>query len=262
MVAPKARAIDLHQVQELLTQGFTQRQIAQQLQIPESTLRHRLKNGLSQVDQGTPRVSPPEEYLGRPMSLEGRPEGDQGRPVACTPEGDVGRPTAQTAAHPPEGDLGPRPLEGGPEGDQEIPPLYVHPGIPDSSTEESVPAVDGSEPSPQATPSLSFEGRPQDHPGLPPPALSPQLAEALTLAWPDLQSLLAWWRDRQPQGEDADTPARKLARQTYHVEQRYIEAVKREADLTGESYAAVVNRAFAQYFAGRAPHVDLGRGLP
>jgi len=27
--------------------------------------------------------------------------------------------------------------------------------------------------------------------------------------------------------------------------------VKREADRTGESYAAVVNRAFARYFAGR-----------
>jgi hypothetical protein len=27
--------------------------------------------------------------------------------------------------------------------------------------------------------------------------------------------------------------------------------VKREADRTGESHAAVVNRAFARYFAGR-----------
>jgi hypothetical protein len=42
-----------------------------------------------------------------------------------------------------------------------------------------------------------------------------------------------------------------LTRQTYHVERRYIDAVKREADRTGESYAAIVNRAFAQYFAGR-----------
>jgi hypothetical protein len=48
-----------------------------------------------------------------------------------------------------------------------------------------------------------------------------------------------------------DTPDRKLVRQTYHIEQHYIEAVRREADRTGESYAAVVNRAFARYFAGR-----------
>jgi hypothetical protein len=74
--------------------------------------------------------------------------------------------------------------------------------------------------------------------------------------------MLTWWRARQQQGQDADAPERKLERQTYHVEQRFIAAVKREADLTGESYAAVVNRAFAQYFAGRSPSVDTGRCLP
>jgi len=51
--------------------------------------------------------------------------------------------------------------------------------------------------------------------------------------------------------QEDETPNRQLVRQTYHIEQRYIEAVKREADRTGESYAAVVNRAFARYFAGR-----------
>jgi len=51
--------------------------------------------------------------------------------------------------------------------------------------------------------------------------------------------------------QEDDGPERKLVRQTCHVEQRYIEAVKREADRTGESYAAIVNRAFARYFAGR-----------
>jgi hypothetical protein len=49
--------------------------------------------------------------------------------------------------------------------------------------------------------------------------------------------------------QDVAAPERQLERQTYHVEKRFIEAVRREADLTGESYAAVVNRAFAQYFA-------------
>jgi hypothetical protein len=43
-----------------------------------------------------------------------------------------------------------------------------------------------------------------------------------------------------------------LERVTYHVAPTWIEAVKREADLTGESYAAIVNRAFAQYFAGKS----------
>jgi hypothetical protein len=84
-----------------------------------------------------------------------------------------------------------------------------------------------------------------------PAALSPHLAEELTAVWPDLQALAHWWQERHHLAQQDDTPDRKLARQTYHVEQRYIDAVKREADRTGESYAAVVNRAFARYFAGR-----------
>src|SRR2546428_9685834 len=64
----------------------------------------------------------------------------------------------------------------------------------------------------------------------------------------DLQALLAWWRDRQRLVADAAAPGRELVRQTYHIEQRFIDAVRRESDLTGESYAAIVNRAFARYF--------------
>jgi hypothetical protein len=85
----------------------------------------------------------------------------------------------------------------------------------------------------------------------PPAALSPALAAELTAVWPDLQALAAWWQERQHLAQENDTPDRKLVRQTYHIEQRYIEAVRRESDRTGESYAAVVNRAFARYFAGR-----------
>ena len=85
----------------------------------------------------------------------------------------------------------------------------------------------------------------------PPAALSPALAAELTAVWPDLQALASWWQARQHQAQQEDDPDRKLARQTYHIEQRYIDAVKREADRTGESYAAVVNRACARYFAGR-----------
>ncbi len=82
-------------------------------------------------------------------------------------------------------------------------------------------------------------------------AFSPALAAELAAIWPDLQALASWWQQRQHLAQQEDDPDRKLARQTYHIEQRYIDAVKREADRTGESYAAVVNRAFARYFAGR-----------
>jgi hypothetical protein len=81
--------------------------------------------------------------------------------------------------------------------------------------------------------------------------LSPALLEELTAVWPDLQAIAQWWQERQRLAQQDDAPDRKLIRQTYHVEQRYIDAVKREADRTGESHAAVVNRAFARYFAGR-----------
>ena len=82
-------------------------------------------------------------------------------------------------------------------------------------------------------------------------AFSPALAAELAAIWPDLQALASWWQQRQHLAQQEDDPDRKLTRQTYHIEQRYIDAVKREADRTGESYAAVVNRAFARYFAGR-----------
>jgi hypothetical protein len=85
----------------------------------------------------------------------------------------------------------------------------------------------------------------------PPATLSPALAAALTAVWPDLQALAHWWQERHHLAQQDETADRKLVRQTYHIEQRYIDAVRRESDRTGESYAAVVNRAFARYFAGR-----------
>ena len=92
---------------------------------------------------------------------------------------------------------------------------------------------------------------PQEHLGTPHAFLSPHVAEELTALWPDLQALAHWWQERQRLAQQEETPDRKLVRQTYHIEQRYIDAVRRESDRTGESYAAVVNRAFAWYFAGR-----------
>ena len=82
-------------------------------------------------------------------------------------------------------------------------------------------------------------------------AFSPALASELAAIWPDLQALAHWWQERHRLAQEDEAPDRKLVRQTYHIEQRYIEAVRRESDRTGESYAAVVNRAFARYFAGR-----------
>ncbi|HSX79236.1 MAG TPA: hypothetical protein VLQ80_11790 [Candidatus Saccharimonadia bacterium] len=97
--------------------------------------------------------------------------------------------------------------------------------------------------------STSTQGGPGDTPGAPQPPAHRGPHRGLA----GVQALLAWWRERHQLVQDAAAPERQLERQTYHVEKRFIEAVRREADLTGESYAAIVNRAFAQYFASKSP---------
>src|SRR5918912_252884 len=52
--------------------------------------------------------------------------------------------------------------------------------------------------------------------GIPIAYLDPQDLE-------DVRALLAWFRERRRLGEEAQTPGRELVRQTYHVEQRWIE---------------------------------------
>jgi len=71
------------------------------------------------------------------------------------------------------------------------------------------------------------------------------LVQEVVDLWPDLKRMLAWWQDRERALQE---PAEPLERVTYHVARKWIEAVRREADQTGESYASVVNRAFALYF--------------
>ena len=63
--------------------------------------------------------------------------------------------------------------------------------------------------------------------------------------------MLTWWRNRHREVHEAEAPEHKLERQTYHVEKRFIDAIKREADLERTTIAEVVNRAFHQYFIGR-----------
>jgi hypothetical protein len=63
----------------------------------------------------------------------------------------------------------------------------------------------------------------------------------------DLHALVAWWRQRTASyGQQGP-----LVRHTFHVEERCLEAIKREAETTGEALAVVLNRALAAYFGGR-----------
>ena len=228
---PKQRPpFDYKRYEELKTHGLSQRAIAQEMSMPEATLRNNLKVLAQSIGEGLPMGD-----LGPPR--QGSMEVDQGLPEVShrsTPPGDTSIPLSFAP-------------EGPPSAHQSTPPLYVHPGIPDDSEKSSVGAEDIAGVH-EGIPVLPRIGRPKGAQGTPSEALSPQLAEALTAAWPDLLQMLVWWRTRQGEIQE---PPEKLERVTYHVSPRWIEAVRREADITGDSYATVVNRAFRYYFEGR-----------
>jgi transcriptional regulator with XRE-family HTH domain len=63
----------------------------------------------------------------------------------------------------------------------------------------------------------------------------------------DFWELIEWWRERKLQRVYESTP-RETARQTYHVEKRYIRLIHHEAETEGVSITDVINRAFRAYF--------------
>jgi predicted DNA binding CopG/RHH family protein len=64
----------------------------------------------------------------------------------------------------------------------------------------------------------------------------------------DLRKLVDWWRDRRAALHQAHDASRETERITFHVEQRWIDAIRRQADLDGMTYTQIVNEAFRQYF--------------
>jgi hypothetical protein len=67
---------------------------------------------------------------------------------------------------------------------------------------------------------------------------------------PALQEIVAWWEGRKATLEQASDASRQTERITFHVEQRWIDAIRRQADLDGFTYTQIVNEAFRQYFEG------------
>jgi hypothetical protein len=228
---PKQRPpFDTQRYEALKAQGLSQRAIAQEMGMPEATLRNNLKAlaqsiaaGVPRGDQGLPHRETTEVHQSSSeVSHGGLPEGYQR--------------ISSSSLH-----------EGNPEDHQSLPPLYVHPGIPDDSEESPVGSeeIEGVH---EAIPALPLTAIQEGHAGPPVAGLSPAFVETLTTAWPELAEMLSWWRTRKQVQETTE----KLARTTWHVAPRWVEAVRREAELTGESYAAVVNRAFATYFRGKS----------
>jgi IS30 family transposase len=86
-------------------------------------------------------------------------------------------------------------------------------------------------------------------PTLPLADLGALSAEDVERAREDFWSMLQWWRGHRARQVDSGVH-QKTARATYHVENRWIERIKWEAEMEGVTIAAIVNRAFQRYFEG------------
>ena len=67
---------------------------------------------------------------------------------------------------------------------------------------------------------------------------------------PTLEELVAWWQGRKAALAQASDVTQETERITFHVERRWIEAIRRQADLDSLTITQVVNEAFKQYFDG------------
>lgn len=68
----------------------------------------------------------------------------------------------------------------------------------------------------------------------------------------DFEELVVWWRQRKALLHDTADGSRKTERITFHVEQRWIEAIRRLADLEHLTYTQIVNQAFQQFFTHKS----------
>jgi len=68
----------------------------------------------------------------------------------------------------------------------------------------------------------------------------------------DLQELVAWWQTRKATLQNASEGDRQTERITFHVEKRWIEAIRRRSDLEGLTYTQLVNQAFQQFFGQKS----------
>jgi hypothetical protein len=109
--------------------------------------------------------------------------------------------------------------------------------LPSSSDASSATKTPASPPS-----SISFASTPVVDPG----TLTPAELEAVKV---DFWEMIQWWRDRRLKQVHKSIP-RDIQRQTYHVERRYIELIRHEAETEGISITEVVNRALGTYFGG------------
>jgi hypothetical protein len=80
-----------------------------------------------------------------------------------------------------------------------------------------------------------------------PPVYDDQLISMIS----DLTELVTWWQERKATLLQASDASHETERTTFHVERRWIEAIRRQADLDHLTITQVVNEAFRQYFTGK-----------
>jgi hypothetical protein len=83
--------------------------------------------------------------------------------------------------------------------------------------------------------------------GTPKVDLNPQTPAELDAIKVDLLEVAAWWRARKMRRVDPRRP-QTTKRQTWHVDVRWIEAVREAADAEAVSQAEIVDRALQQFF--------------
>ncbi len=89
------------------------------------------------------------------------------------------------------------------------------------------------------------------------PAVSPPMVDTGILSPAELEAvrsdfweMIQWWRARRLKQVHKSVP-RDLQRQTSHMERRYIELIREEAEAEGVNITEVVNKTLGAYFKGR-----------
>ena len=83
--------------------------------------------------------------------------------------------------------------------------------------------------------------------GTPPVDMSILQPAELEAVRADFWEMIDWWRARKARIVHQSTP-RDTTRQTYHVERRFVELIRHEAETERVHITEVVNRAFKMYF--------------
>jgi transposase len=108
-------------------------------------------------------------------------------------------------------------------------------GIPRSTVRDRLKKLDTASTS-EVTPEVSTQGIPHVY------------NDMLVTMMGDLQELVTWWQERKATLIQASDATQETERITFHVERRWIEAIRRQADLDGLTITQAVNEAFRQHF--------------